>query len=71
MDKRERFKKIAVKRTNRVINYFRLLANCSNKNNYEYSEEDVKKIFLAIDNQYKLTKVAFYNKIRKNKSFNL
>jgi hypothetical protein len=71
MEKRERFRKIAVNRTNKVINYFRLLANCSNKNNYDYSEEDVKKIFLAIDNQYKLTKVAFYSKLKKNKSFNL
>lgn len=71
MDKRERFRKIAVKRTNRVINYLRLLTNCSNNNNYQYSEDDVKKIFLAIDNQYKLTKVAFQTKLRKNKSFNL
>jgi hypothetical protein len=71
MEKREKFRKIAVNRTNRVINCFRLLANCSNKNNYDYSEEDVKKIFLALDKQYKLTKVAFYSKLRKNKSFNL
>lgn len=57
--KRERFKKVAVQRTNKVINYIRLLGNCSNKNNYEYSEADVKKIFSAIEKELKLSKSKF------------
>ena len=57
--KRERFKKVAVQRTNKIINYIRLLGNCSSKNNYEYSESDVKKIFLAIEKELKLSKAKF------------
>ena len=51
--KRERFEKVAVARTNKILNDLRLLGNCSNKNNYEYSEKDIKKIFSAIENELK------------------
>jgi hypothetical protein len=71
MTKKERFEKIAVKRTNNIINGLRLLSNCSNKNNYDYSEEDVKKIFNALDENFKLARSAFYTKLKKNKSFSL
>jgi len=57
--KRERFRKVAVQRTNKIINYIQLLGNCSNKNNYEYSESDVKKIFCAIEKELKLSKSKF------------
>lgn len=65
--KRERFKKVAVQRTNKVINYIRLLGNCSNKNNYEYSEADVKKIFSAIEKELKLSKSKFEENQGKGK----
>lgn len=65
--KRERFKKVAVQRTNKVINYIRLLGNCSNKNNYEYSEADVKKIFSAIEKELKLSKSKFEENQDKGK----
>ncbi len=57
--KKERFKKVAVQRTNKIINYIRLLGNCSNKNNYEYSELEVKKIFIAIEKELKIAKTKF------------
>ena len=57
--KRERFEKIAVARTNRILEQLRLLGNCSNKNNYNYTEEDIKKIFLAIEQEIKNTKARF------------
>lgn len=59
ISKRERFKKVAVQRTNKIINYVRLLGNCSNKNNYEYSESDIRKIFFAIDKELKICKTKF------------
>lgn len=65
--KRERFKKVAVQRTNKVINYIRLLGNCSNKNNYDYSEADVKKIFSAIEKELKLSKSKFEENQGKGK----
>lgn len=59
MEKRERFEKVAVARTNKVLNDLRLLGNCSNKNNYSYSERDIKKIFNAIETEIKKTKSKF------------
>ena len=60
--KKERFMKIAEKRTNTIINTLRLLGNCSNKNNYEYTEEQIKQIFNAIDSELRATKMKFEKK---------
>lgn len=65
--KRERFIDVAGKRTNRIINDFRLLGNCSATNNYEYSESDIRKMFSAIENSLKETKVKFVKTDSKNK----
>ncbi len=55
----ERFKRIASKRTNEILEKIRILGNCSNKSSYEFTEEDVNKIFSEIDKQLKLTKAKF------------
>ena len=55
----ERFRRIAAKRTNEILEKIRILGNCSNKSSYEYSEEEVNKIFSEIDKQLKLTKAKF------------
>lgn len=55
----ERFKRLASKRTNEILEKIRILGNCSNKSSYEYTEEEVNKIFNEIDKQLKLTKAKF------------
>lgn len=55
----ERFKRIASKRTNDILEKIRILGNCSNKSSYDYTEEEVNKIFSEIDKQLKLTKAKF------------
>ena len=65
--KRERFKRIAENRTNKLLDMLELLGNCSNKNNYEYTDDDVKSIFSAIDNSVKIAKMKFMDKQEKNK----
>lgn len=65
--KKERFKKVAVQRTNRILEALRLLGNCSNKGNYDYTEKDIKKIFNAIDKELKATKSKFVNNSSKDK----
>ena len=42
--KRERFVRIAEARTNKILEMMRLLGNCSSKGNYEYTEEDIRKM---------------------------
>lgn len=57
--KRERFVRLAEARTNKILDMMKLLGNCSSKTNYEYTEEDVKKIFGAIEREMKNTKARF------------
>jgi len=57
--KRERFVRIAEARTNKIIDMLRLLGNCSNKGNYDYSEADVQKIFGTIERELKAAKIKF------------
>lgn len=55
----ERFKRLASKRTNEILEKIRILGNCSNKSSYEYTEKEVNKIFSEIEKQLKLTKAKF------------
>ena len=57
--KRERFIRLAEARTNKILDMMRLLGNCSSTTNYEYTDEDVKKIFNAIEKELKITKAKF------------
>jgi len=55
----ERFKRIATKRTNEILEKIRILGNCSNRSSYEYTEEEVNKIFSEIEKQLKFIKAKF------------
>lgn len=66
-EKRERFVRIAENRTNKILEQIRLLGNCSNKHNYSYSDEDVKKIFSVIENELKETKMKYFSQSNKEK----
>ena len=59
--KREAFRRLAAKRTNGVLEKLRILGHCANPWQYEYSEEDVRKIFRAIDAELRTVKVKFRN----------
>ena len=63
----QRFKRIAGARTNKILDMLKLLGNCSNTGNYEYSENDVKKIFNAIEAEVKASKAKFIKSTKKNK----
>ncbi len=66
-DKKKRFVRIAERRTNNILEQLRLLGNCSNKNNYSYTDEDVKKIFSVIETELKEVKMKFNSKANKEK----
>ena len=63
----ERFKRIATNRTNEILDRIRILGTCSNKSTYKYSEDEVNKIFRAIDQETKNCKAKFTNKKTKFK----
>jgi len=65
----ERFKRIATLRTNAVLDRLRILGNLSNRQMYSYSEEDITKIFSAINKQLKEVRAKFNS--NKGKKFKL
>jgi hypothetical protein len=69
--KRERFKRLATLRTNAVLKRIKVLAHCANKQAYEYSEEEVRKIFQAIDGELRKARARFSSYIDENNDFKL
>lgn len=60
--KREAFKKLAEKRTNAILDKIRILGNLANRSAYEYSAEDVDRVFVAISRELRVTKAKFMNR---------
>jgi len=59
--KREAFQRLATKRTKAVLEKIRVLSNCANPYAYEYTEDDVRKIFSAIDRELRTARSKFAN----------
>lgn len=57
---RDRFKRLATQRTNVVLKRLKVLGNCSNRNIYEYDEQDIEKIFSEIERKVKEVKAKFH-----------
>jgi hypothetical protein len=70
--RRKRFENVAGKRVQAIIEKIVILGNCSNKNNYDYNEQDVKKMFNAIKTELKNTEHRFLSdlNIKGSKKFN-
>lgn len=64
-NKKENFKRISENRVNKILVLLAQMRNLSNSSYYEYTDEDVEKIFKAINDQSKKTKDALLR--RKNK----
>ena len=62
--KQARFKRIAAKRTDRILNDIRLLGNTSNKTLYKYDNVDVEKIFATIEKRLVEVRSKFKTKKR-------
>ncbi len=57
--KRLNFKKLAERRTNAILERIRILGNLANRSAYEYSENDIRKVFGAIEQELRITKAKF------------
>src|SRR5262245_32123058 len=57
--KREAFVRLATRRTNSVLDRIRILSNCANTNAYDYTDDDVRKIFSAIDEELRVARSRF------------
>ena len=58
-DKSAKFVELANKRVNRAIKNIKLVSNLSNKQNYEYTEEQAKKIIKALQHEVDQLKQSF------------
>jgi len=59
--KEQRFKKVAERRVQRVLDSLRGLSQCSNKRMYEWDDEQLKRIWNAIDKELEKCKASFEN----------
>lgn len=64
---RESFVRLAEKRTTRILDGLDSLANLSNRSNYAFSEEDVKKIFDAISSKLRSAEKRFSVALQSSK----
>jgi hypothetical protein len=48
---RQRFVQLAQARVNRTLKDIQLIGNLSNRSNYDYTDEDVEKIFKALNQE--------------------
>jgi hypothetical protein len=55
----ERFRRLAGKRVTRTIKDIRLIGNLGNRNNYEYTDDEVEKIFRTLEKELKLARAKF------------
>jgi hypothetical protein len=60
MNKHERFLKVAEARTQKILDDLEQLSHCARSVSYEYTEEEVKKIFTALDDGLKKAEGAFH-----------
>lgn len=58
-NKRDRFIRLAENRTNKALEMIRLIGNLSNKAVYDYSKQDIDKIFTTIEKEVAEAKKQF------------
>ena len=64
--KRDRFERVAAYRVDRILKFLDSLANCSHKGNYDYADDDVRKMFNAIRGKVKEVETVFEKELNRN-----
>jgi len=70
-EKRDNFIRLAEGRVTRAIDSIRVIGNLSNRSNYEYTEEDSKRIIDALQSEISALKVQFKPKATAKNGFKL
>ena len=73
-NKKENFKRISENRVSKIIVLLSQLTNLSNSSYYEYTDEDIEKIFTAIEEETKKSKEMLLkgkNNKKRQKRFEL
>jgi len=65
----DRFKRVAERRTKVVLRDLRILGNCSNRGNYSYTADQIRKIFFEVEQAVREAKGKFH--LPRDKEFKL
>ena len=65
----DKFKRLAERRVNVILDRLRLLGQLADKKNYNYTDAQVSRIFRAIDSELKATKSKFQDGSANRKQF--
>lgn len=63
---RQKFVQLAEARVNKTLKDIQLIGNLSNRSNYDYTDEDVERIFKALSQEVTACKKRFELSKRKN-----
>ena len=66
--KNDKFKRIASVRTESVLKKIKALSRCANTRSYNYTENEVRKIFNAINSEIRIAKALFDKGANKRKT---
>ena len=67
--KHERFVRVMERRTNETLERIRVLGNCSNRNTYSYSDDEVTAVFGELERALRTARARF--KTRQRSRFRL
>lgn len=67
--KADLFIRLGKPRIEKVLKSLRILGNCSNKSNYEYSDEQVDKMAIRLSEALKKTILKFHDIKKEEESF--
>lgn len=62
----KRFKRVAERRMNRLLNDLRLLGNTANKSLYKYEQADIDKIFKTLEQELTIARGKFRSNTNKS-----
>lgn len=66
--KRDRFKNVAGRRVQKILDSVDSLAKCANRNNYDYEDEDVSKMLRAIKEKIKALEASYTSNTKSTKN---
>ena len=66
--KSTRFKKVAARRTQTILDGLDNLSKCSNVANYEYTEDDVNKMMKVLKDKLKMVELSYNSNTKTNKN---
>ncbi len=61
-DKAARFRRVAERRVNRALKAIHLVGQCSNRRVYAYTDDQVREMFNAIENEVRLAKQLYLSR---------